>query len=114
MPLDLDVIADAILDDLGDLHVPTFRVSARRADKRFPLTSPQIEREVGGRIKEAQGLAVDLDDPEFTIHVEVLTGEAFYYFGKERGPGRHADRRQRARRRACSRAASIRRWPRTG
>ena len=27
---------------------PSFRVSARRADKRFPLTSPQIEREVGG------------------------------------------------------------------
>ena len=38
----------------------TFRVSARRADKRFPLTSPEIEREVGGRIKEARGWHVDL------------------------------------------------------
>ena len=87
MPLDVDVIAKAILADLGDLQVSSFRVSARRADKRFPLTSPQIEREVGGRIKEAKGWNVDLDDPEFTIHVEALTGEAFYHFGKEAGPG---------------------------
>jgi tRNA uracil 4-sulfurtransferase len=87
VPLDVDGIARAILADLGDLQVATFRVSAKRADKRFPLTSPQIEREVGGRIKEAKGWTVALDNPEFTVHVEALTGEAFYYFGKEAGPG---------------------------
>jgi tRNA uracil 4-sulfurtransferase len=86
-PLDVDAIATAILNDLGERDVRTFRVSARRADKRFPLTSPQIEREVGGRIKEARGWPVDLNHPEFTIHVEALTHEAFYYFGKERGAG---------------------------
>ncbi len=86
-PLDVDAIATAILNDLGDRSVRTFRVSARRADKRFPLTSPQIEREVGGRIKEARGWTVNLDEPEFTIHVEALTDQAFYYFGKERGAG---------------------------
>ncbi len=87
VPLDVDGIATSIIDDLGDVRVSTFRVSAKRADKRFPLTSPQIEREVGGRIKEARGWTVDLDNPEFTIHVEALTGEAFYHFGKEAGPG---------------------------
>jgi tRNA uracil 4-sulfurtransferase len=87
VPLDIDGIANAILEDLGDVRVSTFRVSAKRADKRFPLTSPQIEREVGGRIKEAKGWTVNLDDPEFTIHLEALTGEAFYHFGKEAGPG---------------------------
>ena len=87
VPLDIEVIAKAILEDLGDVRVSTFRVSAKRADKRFPLTSPQIEREVGGRIKEATGWTVNLDNPEFTVHVEALTGEAFYYFGKEAGPG---------------------------
>jgi thiamine biosynthesis protein ThiI len=86
-PLDLDAIAREILADLGDREARTFRVSARRADKRFPLTSPQIEREVGGRIKQATGWAVDLDEPELTIHVEALTSEAFYFFGKERGAG---------------------------
>jgi thiamine biosynthesis protein ThiI len=86
-PLDVETIARAILDDLGDTETTTFRVSARRADKRFPLTSPQIEREVGGRIKEARGWTVNLDDPALTIHVEALTNEAFYYFGKYRGAG---------------------------
>ena len=86
-PLDVDAIANAILADLGDRQVKTFRVSARRADKRFPLSSPEIEREVGGRIKEAKGWTVNLGAPEFTIHVEALTDEAFYYFGKEPGAG---------------------------
>jgi tRNA uracil 4-sulfurtransferase len=86
-PLDVDAIAKAILKDLGPQDPATFRVSAKRADKRFPLTSPQIEREVGGRIKEARGWTVDLDEPAFTIHVETLTNEAFYSFSKERGAG---------------------------
>jgi tRNA uracil 4-sulfurtransferase len=85
--LDVDAIAQAILADLGDRSPRTFRVSARRADKRFPLTSPAIEREVGGRIKEARGWVVDLSHPELTIHVEALSSEAFYYFGKELGAG---------------------------
>jgi tRNA uracil 4-sulfurtransferase len=86
-PLDVDAISQAILADLGQPQVSTFRVSARRADKRYPLTSPQIEREVGGRIKEARGWKVDLGNPELTIFVEALTDEAFYYFGKEPGAG---------------------------
>jgi thiamine biosynthesis protein ThiI len=86
-PLDLDAIAGAILRDLGDRTCGSFRVSARRADKRYPLTSPQIEREIGGRIKTARGWTVNLDEPELVIHVELLTDEAFYFFGKERGPG---------------------------
>jgi len=82
-----NAIANAILEDLGDRQTGTFRVSAKRADKRFPLSSPEIEREVGGRIKEARGWTVDLGNPELTIHVEALTNEAFYYFGKEPGAG---------------------------
>ena len=85
--LDIDGIARAILGDLGERAYSSFRVSVRRADKRFPMTSPQVEREIGGRIQEARGWAVDLDDAELTVHVELLTGEAFYFFGKERGAG---------------------------
>ena len=85
--LDIEVIAQEILRDLGPENPSSFRVSVRRADKRFPLTSPQLEREVGGRIKEARGWHVDLSKPELTIHVETLTNEAFYYFGKDPGAG---------------------------
>ena len=86
-PLDIDAIAAAILHDLGDRETPTFRVSAKRADKRFPLKSPDIEREVGGRIKLVKGWKVDLSHPALTIRVEILRREAFYSFGRDRGPG---------------------------
>jgi tRNA uracil 4-sulfurtransferase len=86
-PLDIETISHAILNDLGDDACRSFRVSVRRADKRFPMTSPQVEREIGGRIKQVRGWHVDLDDAELTVHVELLTNEAFYFFGKERGAG---------------------------
>jgi thiamine biosynthesis protein ThiI len=62
-----DAIARAILADLGDTETTSFRASARRADKRFPMGSPAIEREVGGRIKEVKGWRVDLEQPALTL-----------------------------------------------
>ena len=86
-PHDFAAMAEAILADLGEVEVNSFRVSVRRADKRIPYTSPQIEREVGGLIKQAKGWRVDLGHPELTIHIEILTDDAFYFFGKEMGAG---------------------------
>jgi thiamine biosynthesis protein ThiI len=86
-PHDFAALAAAILDDLGDREAPSFRVSATRADKRLPFTSPQIEREVGGLIKEAKGWHVELERPALTIHLEMLSDGAFYFFGKEPGAG---------------------------
>jgi len=86
-PLNVEALASQILEDLGERNVATFRVSAKRADKRFPLTSPELEREVGGLIKQARGWTVNLSKPELTIHIEGLTGEAFYYFDKQPGAG---------------------------
>jgi thiamine biosynthesis protein ThiI len=85
--LDLDLLTAAILRDLAPRTCHSFRVSARRADKRFPLTSPQVEREIGGRIKEARGWRVDLENADLVVHVELLSDQAFYFFGKERGAG---------------------------
>ncbi len=84
---DIDTIAASVLGELGGQSFESFRVVARRSDKRFPLTSPEIEREVGGRVKLATGWRVNLDHPAMIIHVEMLTNEAFYYFGKEPGAG---------------------------
>ena len=85
--LDLDVLTDQILRELRDRTCQSFRVSVRRADKRFPMISPEVEREVGGRIKSARGWKVDLENAELVVHIELLAAEAFYFFGKERGPG---------------------------
>jgi thiamine biosynthesis protein ThiI len=86
-PHDFDGLAEAILQDLGERRPESFRVRAKRSDKQFPFASPQIEREVGGRIKDRTGWRVDLDDAELSIHIEMLPEHAFYFFGKERGAG---------------------------
>jgi tRNA uracil 4-sulfurtransferase len=86
-PHEFSSLAAAILTDLGDRQQDSFRVSATRADKTLPFTSPQVEREVGGMIKLAKGWRVDLDHPALTIHVEMLPEGAFYFFGKEPGAG---------------------------
>jgi len=84
---DLFALARTIIDALAGRQADSFRVSARRSDKRFAFTSPQIEREVGGFIKEATGWRVDLENPALTVHIEVLSDGVFYYFGKEPGAG---------------------------
>lgn len=90
---EVDEIAGAILRRLdepgaaGAGRAASFRVRASRADKTYPLTSPAIEREVGGRIKAATGWRVDLDAPDLAIGVEILPDRVFYTLGKEPGPG---------------------------
>ena len=89
----IDEIAGAIVrhldepDALTGEHATSFRVRASRADKSYPLTSPQIEREVGGRIKAATGWRVDLDAPDLAIGIEILPDRVFYTLGKEPGQG---------------------------
>jgi len=87
VPSDIEALADAIVADLPDEPVPSFRVAARRADKRFPLESPEIERHIGRRVQEARGWPVDLSAPAFVIRVEVLTEDAFYAFDRRAGIG---------------------------
>jgi tRNA uracil 4-sulfurtransferase len=84
---DLDVLTTALLSDLQGRSPAGFRVTARRADKRFPVPSPEIERQIGARVQAAFGWPVKLVDPDLTIRVEFVTHEAFYYFGRERGAG---------------------------
>jgi thiamine biosynthesis protein ThiI len=84
---DLDALGAAIVGDLAGTEARTFRITARRADKRFPVPSPEIERRLGARVQEALGWKVQLDGPDLTVHVEVLHDEAFYFFGKHRGAG---------------------------
>lgn len=84
---DLEALGAAILGDLGDRAPRSFRVAARRSDKRFPVPSPEIERRLGARVVAARGWAVDLRGAELTIHVEVLHDRAFYFFEKRPGVG---------------------------
>jgi len=65
----------------------TFRVSARRAEKRFALNSMEIDRLVGTEVGAALGLKVDLENPGLTISIEILPDAAYISAGKIPGAG---------------------------
>jgi thiamine biosynthesis protein ThiI len=83
----LDALADSVVANVAGLPMCRFRITARRADKRFPVPSPEIERVIGRRVQDATGWIVDLTRPERTIYVEFVTNDAFFYFEKEIGAG---------------------------
>ena len=65
----------------------SFRISARRAFKTYPLTSVELNRELGAFVVQRTGARVDLTNPELEIHVEVLPAETYVYAGRVAGPG---------------------------
>ena len=69
----------------GDLSGATFAVRCKRSDKRFPLTSEEVNRRLGAFVNERTGMAVDLENPDLTIHV-LVQSDGLYVF-RERFPG---------------------------
>ena len=66
----------------------TFKVDAKRSDKRFPLKSPEISREIGGVIlSTVRGIKVDVHNPQVTVTVEVRDDNAYIRAGQEPGAG---------------------------
>jgi tRNA uracil 4-sulfurtransferase len=65
----------------------TFAVRVRRRDKSFPLTSQDIERQVGASIQERTGLPVDLSRPELELRVELDARGAYVHVRELQGAG---------------------------
>jgi thiamine biosynthesis protein ThiI len=84
---DLDALRDHVLAALNGHSFESFRIETQRGDKTFPLASPEINRQLGAAVKEKSGARVDLEDPEFTVTVEILPNDAFFGFNKIAGAG---------------------------
>lgn len=66
----------------------TFKVDAKRADKHFPMTSPEIMRELGGRLLSSYPhLEVDVHNPDVTVTVEIREENAYIHAKKIDGAG---------------------------
>ena len=66
----------------------TFKVDAKRADKKFPLKSPEISAEIGGVIlSTVRGIRVDVKNPDVVVTVEVRDDHAYIRAGQEPGAG---------------------------
>ncbi|MCL6617585.1 MAG: tRNA 4-thiouridine(8) synthase ThiI, partial [Anoxybacillus ayderensis] len=71
---DLEKIKEATLFFVKQLPYEgkTFKISARRADKQFPVTTNELNYELGSYVlKNTTGLTVDVHHPDIDVRVEV-------------------------------------------
>src|SRR3569623_2074151 len=87
VPAELDAMAHAAIE--GAAHVRdetglgTFKIEARRSEKRYPLTSVDLAKQLGGRVIEATGLKVDVHRPQLAVGVAVLSMDRAFVYGNE-------------------------------
>ena len=87
--------ADPDYDDIAALvarvakarRFATFRISAHRSDKRFALTSREMNVSLGALVEHETGARVNLTRPELNIRVDVFAGGAFVWTDEEQGAG---------------------------
>lgn len=87
---DLEDIKNVALSYLGDdlRSVKTFKVNAKRSDKKFPLTSPELCREVGAHLlRNIPSLKVDVHNPDIIVTVEVRDKHVFIHGNQIKGAG---------------------------
>ncbi len=87
---DMNEILPAACDYLRDelIMAKTFKVEAKRSDKKFPFNSPQICMEVGGAILEKYPhLTVDVHNPELIVNVEIRDKFAYIHGNQVKGAG---------------------------
>lgn len=85
-----DDIKEKSFDYLSDILscARTFKVTAKRADKAFPMKSPEICMELGGALLERfPNLTVDVKNPEVTVTVEIRDTNAYVHAENIKGAG---------------------------
>ena len=86
-PPDLEALKAALEKALEGQAFGSFRITAKRSDKAFPLTSPEIERALGAFVKRKTGAPVRLKGAEREFVVRVLPGAALLEVERHPGPG---------------------------
>jgi tRNA uracil 4-sulfurtransferase len=69
------------------LPTGSFCVRVRRANKKFPKSSPEIERDIGAHIQRRSNAPVDLSNPDRTYRIEILHEAAYVSSDSIPGPG---------------------------
>ncbi|HZS12680.1 MAG TPA: tRNA uracil 4-sulfurtransferase ThiI, partial [Nitrospirales bacterium] len=83
----LALLKTAVSDAVRDIRFETFRVSTKRGDKRFPLTSMDVDRAIGTHVEAVTGKRVQLKRPDLTIYIETLRDQAYVAVTRVPGPG---------------------------
>ncbi|SVD73431.1 uncharacterized protein METZ01_LOCUS426285, partial [marine metagenome] len=83
----IKAIKQAVPSMLEGQNPTSFRITARRTDKRFPLTSSQINEQIGAQVVELTGWRVDLKNPDFDLRIQTTSNHVFLSSEEIRGPG---------------------------
>ena len=88
----LDAIGEAAVEYMKELieekGIQSFKVKAKRADKNFPVKSPEIGRIIGAKVLiGCKVLHVDVNDPDVMLHVDVRQDRSYIYQDKIAGFG---------------------------
>ncbi|MGH7389328.1 MAG: tRNA uracil 4-sulfurtransferase ThiI [Candidatus Rokuibacteriota bacterium] len=90
VPSTVEAMKRAVASLTEGRRFASFRISARRAFKTYPMTSVELNRALGAFVLERSAAfapRVNLTTPELTVHVEVLPAETFVYLDRVSGPG---------------------------
>ncbi len=82
---EVEALAATALDLVRGREAQSFAVRCKRADKSYPLPSPEVCRHVGAVLQGELGWRVDLNRPQVEVVIEILAREAFV--SAERFPG---------------------------
>ncbi|MEC9238830.1 uncharacterized protein METZ01_LOCUS25856 [marine metagenome] len=87
LPQDLDGLKARIPELLAGRTFSSFRITTNRADKRFPMNSAEINRDLGTFVKDLTGAQVNLKYPELSIYVDIQTSGFLIYFDEVKAHG---------------------------
>ena len=84
----VEEIEAAVDEATSQYAFDSFRVQTKRADKTFPLNTPELNAHIGTRVQAATGAAVDLSDAaDLTLLIEIVSGTALVACERHPGPG---------------------------
>ena len=83
----IEAIKSGALEWIQGRDFQTLKVETKRANKQFPLTSPEISAEVGAHLLKHTGARADMHHPDLVCWIEIVEKSAYIYTEKIRGIG---------------------------
>ncbi len=83
----MEAIKSGALEWIQGHEFQTLKVETKRANKQFPLTSPEISAEVGAHLLKHTGARADMHHPDLMCWIEIVEKSAYIYTDKIRGIG---------------------------
>ncbi len=87
VPQAYEAIEEAVLRQAREALTPetSFRIQARRSDKRFSIPSMELNRRLGAAVVEATNAPVDLGAPDVSFHIQIYPAGVYVFSRRSEG-----------------------------